>query len=81
MWLIACGCGRRPMKCQVWLRGLWLLCLHGIIEILGIVLVQSRWGRLHVARRVIPNSKQKRLPLLNCWLNERGPVHSGKPQT
>ena len=81
MWLIACRCGRRPMKCQMWLRGLRQLCLHGIIKIHDVVLVQSRWGCLHVARRVIPDAEQERLPLLNYWLHERGSVHSGKPWT
>ena len=79
MWLVAYWWGRRPLKCQMWLLGLRLWCLHGIIEVHGIVLVQSRWGRLHVARRVIPDSKQKRFPLLNWWLKERGSVTAGNP--
>ena len=53
------------MKCQMWLLWLRLWCLHGIVEVHHVVLMQTYWGRLHVARRVIPDAKQKRLPLLN----------------
>ena len=65
MWLIACRCGRRPLECQMWLRWLRQLCLRGIIKVHGVVHVLFRWGRLHVARRVIPDPKQKKLPLFN----------------
>ena len=51
------------MECQMWLRWLRQLCLRRIIKVHGVVHVLFRWGRLHIARRVIPDPKQKKLPL------------------